>query len=60
MNTTTKKTFGKCWEACHQPATHVMTREGSNTLHACDHHIRIDRDEAEGRGWTVTRLAVIS
>ena len=48
--------FVKCWDACTQPATHVMTREGSNTLHACDHHTRVDRAEAESRGWTVTPL----
>lgn len=41
-----------CW-ICDQRATHVMTRPGSITLHACDHHTRIDRDEAISRGWTV-------
>lgn len=48
-------TVRPCWE-CRQPATHIFTREGSNTLHACDRHTRIDRPEAESRGWTVTRL----
>jgi uncharacterized Zn finger protein len=42
-----------CWN-CGQPATHVMTREGSNALHACDNCTRIDRAEAESRGWTIT------
>lgn len=43
-----------CWN-CRQPATHTLTREGSNTLDACDNCTRIDRAEAEARGWTVTR-----
>jgi hypothetical protein len=58
MNATAKSAFPKCWDACNEPATHVMTREGSIPLHACDRHTRIDREEAEGRGWTVTPLAV--
>lgn len=45
-----------CWE-CKQPATYVFTREGSTTLHSCDHHARIDRPEAERLGWTVTPVA---
>lgn len=45
-------THRKCWN-CGQPATHTMTREGSITLHACDNCTRIDREEAESRGWTV-------
>jgi hypothetical protein len=45
-----------CW-TCAQPSTHVFTREGSNTLHACDNCTRIDRAEAESRGWTVTSTA---
>ena len=48
-----------CW-TCAQPATHVFTREGSNTLHACDNCTRIDRAEAESRGWTITPLAAAS
>jgi hypothetical protein len=57
MNATAKKAYVKCWN-CNQPATHVMTRQGSNTLHACDYCTRIDRAEAESRGWIVTPLAV--
>jgi hypothetical protein len=57
MNATAKSTFTKCWDACREPATHVMTREGSIPLHACDRHTRIDRAEAESRGWTVAPLA---
>lgn len=45
-----------CW-ICNQPATHILTRKGSNTLHACDHHTRIDRAEAESRGWTLKTIA---
>lgn len=41
-----------CW-TCAQPATHVFTREGSITLYACDNCTRIDRAEAESRGWTI-------
>lgn len=52
----TTATFRLCWN-CRQPATHTMTREGSNTLHACDNCTRIDRTEAESRGWTITKLA---
>lgn len=48
-------TINLCWE-CKQPATHTLTRAGSITLHACDHHTRIDRAEAETRGWTVARI----
>lgn len=47
------KGFLGCW-TCNQPATHTLTREGSNTLHACDNCTRIDRAEAESRGWTIT------
>lgn len=42
-----------CWN-CRQPATHTLTREGSTTLHACDNCTRIDRAEAERRGWAIT------
>jgi hypothetical protein len=56
MNATAKSTFTKCWDACNETATHVMTREGSNPLHACDRHTRIDRAEAESRGWTITPI----
>jgi hypothetical protein len=55
MNTTTRKTNRKCWN-CNQPASHVMTREGSNTLHACDNCTRIDRAEAERLGWTIETI----
>lgn len=48
-------TVRPCWN-CRQPATHTLTREGSNTLHACDNCTRIDRAEAESRGWTVGGL----
>lgn len=44
-----------CW-TCRQPATHTLTRDGSGTLHACDNCTRIDRPEAERRGWTITRI----
>jgi hypothetical protein len=47
-----------CW-TCNQPATHVFTRESSNTLHACDNCTRIDRTEAESRGWTVSPISVM-
>lgn len=43
-----------CW-ICAQPATHTLTREGSITLHACDNCTRIDRQQAEARGWTITK-----
>jgi hypothetical protein len=56
MSVTTTKASRTCWN-CRQPATHVMTREGSNTLRACDNCTRIDRTEAEARGWTVTPIA---
>lgn len=52
----TKATHPRCWD-CAQPATHVFTREGSNTLRACDYHTRVDRAEAQERGWTVEPLA---
>lgn len=48
-------THHRCW-ICNQRATHVMTREGSITLYACDAQIRIDRDEAISRGWTVETI----
>jgi hypothetical protein len=48
-------TVRPCWN-CRQPATHTLTREGSNTLLACDNCTRIDRAEAESRGWTVGAL----
>ena len=48
-------TYTKCWN-CTQPATHTLAREGSNTLHACDNCTRIDRAEAESRGWTITHI----
>jgi hypothetical protein len=44
-----------CW-TCKQPATHALTRDGSIPLDACDNCTRIDRAEAESRGWTVTRI----
>lgn len=44
-----------CWN-CSQPATHTLTRKGSNTLNACDNCTRIDRAEAESRGWTVAPI----
>lgn len=47
--------FTRCWN-CTQPATNVLTREGSITLHACDNCTRIDRAEAEARGWTIASL----
>jgi hypothetical protein len=53
---TRAKKHTSCW-VCAQPATHVLTRKGSNTLHACDNCTRIDRTEAESRGWTVARLS---
>lgn len=56
MNATIERAHRKCWN-CNQPATHVMTREGSNTLPACDNCTRLDRVEAESRGWTITPLA---
>jgi hypothetical protein len=52
----TKTTNHPCW-TCRQPATYTLTRPGSITLHACDNCTRIDRTEAESRGWTVTKLA---
>jgi hypothetical protein len=42
----------RCWN-CPQPATHVFTRQGSVALDACDNCTRLDRVEAEARGWTV-------
>lgn len=48
-------TVRPCW-TCNQPATHALTREGSITLDACDNCTRIDREEAERRGWAVTRI----
>jgi hypothetical protein len=56
MSVTATKAHLKCW-TCRQPATHTLTRRGSNTLHACDNCTRIDRAEAESRGWTVTPIA---
>jgi hypothetical protein len=41
-----------CW-TCKQPATHALTRDGSIPLDACDNCTRIDRTEAERRGWTI-------
>lgn len=52
---TAAKGYVPCW-ICDQPATHIYTREGSITLHACDHHTRIDRPDAERLGWTITKL----
>ena len=49
------KGFVPCWD-CRQPATHILTREGSKSLNACGRHARIDRDQAESRGWAVHRL----
>ena len=49
-------TVRPCW-TCKQPATHTLTRKGSISLDACDNCTRIDRAEAESRGWTVTRIA---
>ena len=48
-----------CW-TCAQPATRTLTRKGSNTLHACDNCTRIDRSEAESRGWTIPPLAELT
>ncbi|MEH0542986.1 hypothetical protein QA802_07855 [Streptomyces sp. B21-105] len=45
----------KCWN-CAQLATNVMTRKGSESLLACDNCTRIDRAEAERRGWTITPI----
>lgn len=59
MKATATKAYRKCWN-CNQPATHTMTREGSNTLHACDNCTRIDRAESEKRGWTITPLAAMN
>lgn len=53
---TTQTATHPCW-VCRQPATHTLTRTGSITLHACDNCTRIDRAEAESRGWTVTKTA---
>ena len=47
-----------CWN-CHQAATHTLTRDGSIPLDACDNCTRIDRAEAEARGWTVARMPVL-
>jgi hypothetical protein len=54
MRVTTPRRHAKCWNCC-QPATHTLTREGCNTLHACDNCTRIDVAEAESRGWTITK-----
>lgn len=51
--TVAAKGYTPCW-TCAQPATHVMTREGSIALHACDNCTRIDRAEAERLGWAIT------
>lgn len=45
----------KCWN-CAQLATNVMTREGSEPLPACDNCTRIDREQAERQGWTITPI----
>jgi hypothetical protein len=47
-----------CW-TCKQPATHTLTRGGSIPLDACDNCTRIDRAEAESRGWTITKITVM-
>jgi hypothetical protein len=47
-------TIRLCW-TCKQPATHALTRDGSIPLNACDNCTRIDRAEAEARGWTITK-----
>ncbi|WNI19229.1 hypothetical protein [Actinacidiphila sp. ITFR-21] len=44
----------RCWN-CPQPATHVFTRQGSNTLDACDNCTHMDRETAEASGWTIAR-----
>ena len=44
-----------CW-TCKQPATHALTRDGSIPLDACDNCTRIDRAEAESRGWTIAPI----
>lgn len=49
-------TVRPCW-TCAQPATHTLTREGSTALHACDNCTRIDRAEAESRGWTIAPIS---
>lgn len=51
-------TVRPCWN-CRQPATHTLTRAGSDTLHACDNCTRIDRAEAERLGWTIAPIAPI-
>lgn len=56
MNTAT--TYRPCWN-CDQPATHTLTREGSNTLHACDNCTRIDCAEDERLGWTISKKATV-
>ncbi|MFI0897736.1 hypothetical protein [Streptomyces sp. NPDC020983] len=56
MNATA--TFRACWN-CRQAATHTLTREGSLSLDACDNCTRLDRAEAESRGWTITRLSAL-
>ena len=58
MNATATKTHRKCWD-CAEPATHIMTRTNSITLHACDRHARADRATAEASSWTLTPLAQI-
>ena len=49
------KGYTPCW-TCGQPATNLLARDGSTTLHACDNCTRIDRAEAESRGWTITPI----
>jgi hypothetical protein len=44
-----------CW-TCKQPATHALTRDGSIPLDSCDNCTRIDRAEAESRGWAITPI----
>ncbi|MEU3613489.1 hypothetical protein ABZ725_14395 [Streptomyces sp. NPDC006872] len=44
-----------CWN-CRQPATHTLTRDGSIPLDACDNCTRIDREQAERQGWTITPI----
>jgi len=48
-------THRPCWN-CRQPSTHTLTRDGDKPLDACDNCTRIDRTEAEARGWTITRI----
>lgn len=51
----TATTRPKCWN-CAQLAVNVMTRAGSESLPACDNCTRIDRAEAESRGWTIAPI----